>query len=65
MKNAFLRPLTMRLNVFSVSKNQISMLKMGQNFQIGLQSGIRAAAPYGEPDCEKAVKSEGVKKCFF
>ena len=41
------------------------MLKMGQNFQIGLQSGIRAATPYGEPDCEKAVKSEGVKKCFF
>ena len=39
MKNAFLRPLTMRSNVFWVSKNQNSMEKIGQNFHICLRSG--------------------------
>lgn len=41
------------------------MLKMGQNFHIGLQSGIRAATPYGEPDRKKTLKREGYKNVFF
>ena len=34
MENTFLRTLTTSLNVFGVSKNQISMKKMGQKFLI-------------------------------
>ena len=58
MKNVFLRPLTMRKNVFWVSKNQNSMEKIGQNFHICLRSGLRWLAhlplppPYGQPDCK-------------
>ena len=46
MKNAFWRPLTMRWNVFWVTKNQISTLKMGQNIPIWLQSGPRGLTPH-------------------
>ena len=60
MKNAFWRPLTMRLNVFWVSKNQNSMEKIGQTFHICLRSGPRWLTPppyptYCQPDRKISV----------
>ena len=45
MKNAVLRPLTIRWNVFWVSKIHISMLKMVQNFHICLWWGPMGLPP--------------------
>ena len=45
IKDAFLRSLTMRQNVFRVSQTHVPLKKMGQDIHICLRSGLRWLTP--------------------
>ena len=65
MKNAFLRPLTMRKNVFWVSKNQISMEKRVKNFDSKCSHLLMVRAEGADPPTPLTVSLTVRYPLFF